>query len=249
MMDAIAHWFKWLSNQHGINYSVFFDNYDQTLFLKGLKTTIILSLACIALSILVGLVGAWLQGSRIRAARVGTEMFVQFFRNTPPLVQLAFFYYAVSALLPTVTDSFGVQTPLINNLGWAIISFSLFAGAFNIEIFRSGIEAVPSAMTEAAESLGYKRFQIYRIVVIPIAFRICLPSLGNNLVNLVKTTTLAYAIGVPELLYASAQIWSEAMNVREMMVLLLITYVALVAILVAVMQRWEKSLRVPGYFS
>jgi polar amino acid transport system permease protein len=104
-------------------------------------------------------------------------------------------------------------------------------------------------MTEAAESLGYTRFQIYRIVVVPIAFRICLPSLGNNLVNLVKTTTLAYAIGVPELLYASAQIWSEAMNVREMMVLLLITYVALVAVLVGLMQRWERSLRIPGYIA
>jgi polar amino acid transport system permease protein len=176
-------------------------------------------------------------------------MFVQFFRNTPPLVQLAFFYYAVSSLLPTLTDQFGAQAPIINNLGWAIISFSLFAGAFNIEIFRSGIEAVPTAMTEAAESLGYTRLQIYRIVVVPIAFRICLPSLGNNLVNLVKTTTLAYAIGVPELLYASAQIWSEAMNVREMMVLLLITYVALVAVLVGLMQRWERSLRIPGYIA
>ncbi len=247
MMDAIAHWFKWLSNTYGVNYSIFFDKYDQTLFLKGIQTTILLSIACIALSIAVGLIGAWLQGSRLRAARIGTAMFVQFFRNTPPLVQLAFFYYAVSTLLPTVTDQFGAQAPLINNLGWAIISFSLFAGAFNIEIFRSGIEAVPSAMTEAAESLGYTRFQIYRFVTIPIAFRICLPSLGNNLVNLVKTTTLAYAIGVHELLYASAQIWSEAMNVREMMVLLLITYVALVAILVAAMHRWEKSLRIPGY--
>jgi polar amino acid transport system permease protein len=198
---------------------------------------------------MVGLIGAWLQGSRLRAARIGTAMFVQFFRNTPPLVQLAFFYYAVSSLLPTLTDQFGAQAPIINNLGWAIISFSLFAGAFNIEIFRSGIEAVPTAMTEAAESLGYTRLQIYRIVVVPIAFRICLPSLGNNLVNLVKTTTLAYAIGVPELLYASAQIWSEAMNVREMMVLLLITYVALVAVLVGLMQRWERSLRIPGYIA
>ena len=249
MMESIARWFKWLSSTHGLNYSVFFDNYDQTLFLKGLQTTVFLSIACIFLSIMVGLIGAWLQGSRLRIARIGTAMFVQFFRNTPPLVQLAFFYYAVSSLLPTVTDQFGAQAPIINNFGWAIISFSLFAGAFNIEIFRSGIEAVPTAMTEAAESLGYTRLQLYRIVVVPIAFRICLPSLGNNLVNLVKTTTLAYAIGVPELLYASAQIWSEAMNVREMMVLLLITYVALVAVLVGLMQRWERSLRIPGYIA
>ena len=77
--------------------------------------------------------------------------------------------------------------------------------------------------------------------------RISLPALGTNLVNLVKTTTLAYAIAVPELLYVSAQIWSEDLNVREMMNVLLISYVGLVAILVWVLHRWEKALRIPGY--
>jgi polar amino acid transport system permease protein len=132
-------------------------------------------------------------------------------------------------------------------MGWAIISFSLFAGAFNVEIFRSGIEAVPRSTVEAAESLGYTRTKAYIHVIAPLAFRICLPALGNNLVNLVKTTTLAYAIGVPELLYAAAQIWSEVLNVREMMWVLLFTYIAIVAVLVFVMQRWERALRIPGY--
>jgi polar amino acid transport system permease protein len=146
-----------------------------------------------------------------------------------------------------VTDQYGARVPLVNNVGWAVISFSLFAGAFNIEIFRSGIEAVPQATTEAAEALGYTRLQSYVYIVFPLAFRICLPALGNNLVNLVKTTTLAYAIGVPELLYAAAQVWSETFNVREMMVVLLVTYVAIVAVLVWFMQHWERKLRIPGY--
>ncbi len=76
---------------------------------------------------------------------------------------------------------------------------------------------------------------------------ICLPALNNNLVNLVKTTTLAYAIGVPELLYAASQIWSEMFNVREMMNVLLVVYVLLVGVLVWVMHRWEKAMRIPGY--
>jgi polar amino acid transport system permease protein len=83
--------------------------------------------------------------------------------------------------------------------------------------------------------------------VLPLAFRVCLPALNNNLVNLVKTTTLAFAIGVPELLYVSSQIWSDNINVPEMMVVLLIIYVALVAILVYGMHRWERAIRVPGY--
>ncbi len=107
---------------------------------------------------------------------------------------------------------------------WAIISLSFFAGAFNVEIFRSGVEAVPKTTVEAAESLGFSRLRAYALIVLPLAFRISLPALNNNLVNLVKTTTLAYAIAVPEMLYVSSQIWSDELNVPVMMNVLLICY-------------------------
>jgi polar amino acid transport system permease protein len=246
-LETIADYFRWLNDAHGINFSIFYDSFDGQRFLKGLETTVELSLICIALSIVIGLVGAFLQGVRSPWVRAAVQGYVQFFRNTPPLVQLAFFYFAVAALLPTVRDLHGADTPLVSNFGWAVLSFSLFAGAFNVEIFRSGIEAVPAATIEAADALGYTRLKAYRHVVLPLAFRICLPALNNNLVNLLKTTTLAYAIGVPELVYAAAQIWSEVLNVREMMNVLLVTYVALVAVLVWVMSRWERALRIPGY--
>ena len=81
----------------------------------------------------------------------------------------------------------------------------------------------------------------------PLAFRISLPALNNNLVNLVKTTTLAYAIAVPEMLYVSSQIWSDVLNVPEMMNVLLVAYFVLVGSLVWVMHRWERAIRVPGF--
>ena len=80
-----------------------------------------------------------------------------------------------------------------------------------------------------------------------MAFRVCLPALNNNLVNLVKTTTLAFAIAVPELLYVSNQIWSDNVNVPETMTALLFIYVGLVGVLVWAMHRWERAIRVPGY--
>jgi polar amino acid transport system permease protein len=83
--------------------------------------------------------------------------------------------------------------------------------------------------------------------VLPLALRVSLPALNNNLINLIKTTTLAYAIAVPELLYVSAQIWSDSANVPEMMTVLLIVYVGLVGILVYFMHRLEHRLRLPGY--
>jgi polar amino acid transport system permease protein len=80
-----------------------------------------------------------------------------------------------------------------------------------------------------------------------MAIRVCLPALGNNLVNLVKTTNLAYAIAVPELLYVSKQIWSDATNVREMMLFVLVAYLSLVFVLVGVLHRIERRLAIPGF--
>src|SRR3546814_19388458 len=156
--------------------------------------TVWLSLICLALSVAIGIVGPWAQGARSALLRRAVAAYSEFFRSTPPLVQLYFFYFALGSLMPTTENRFGLQEPVLDNFAWAIISLSFFAGAFNVEIFRSGIEAVPTSTKEAAESLGYTRLQTYLWIVLPLAFRVCLPALNNSLVNLVKTTTLAYAI-------------------------------------------------------
>jgi polar amino acid transport system permease protein len=245
-VETVETFFLWLYQSHGIDLTIGYDAWDRTQFLNGLWMTIKLSVLSIFFSLIVGVVGAWAQGSPIRVLRLSIGMFVTFFRNTPPLVQLYFFYFALGSALQITTDA-GVTKPMLSGFACAIISLSLFAGALNTEIFRSGIEAVPRSTIEAAESLGFSRLMIYFYIVLPLAIRISLPSLGTNLVNLVKTTTLAYAIAVPDLLYAAAQIWSEQLNVREMMTVLLFTYILLVAVLTWLLGRWEKSLRIPGY--
>ncbi len=246
-MEAFYSWFRWLYDETGINLTIFYDSFDRLRMLEGLWTTIELSVICLFFSVIIGIIGAWLQGSHYVWTRRIVQGYIQFFRNTPPLVQMYFFYFALGSLLPTVESEYGFQEPMFGNFTWAVISLSFFAGAFNVEIFRSGVEAVPDSTIEAAEAMGFSRLQAYIYVVLPLAFRVCLPALNNNLVNLVKTTTLAFAIGVPELLYVSSQIWSDNVNVPEMMVVLLIIYVALVAILVYGMHRWERAIRVPGY--
>jgi len=170
--------------------------------------------------------------------------YIQFFRNTPPLIQLYFFYFAVDGALSTLLD---IKGGVLGSYGWAVVSLSFFAGAFNVEIFRAGVEAVPKSTTEAAEALGYNRLQVYRYITLPLAFRVCLPALNNNLINLLKTTTVAYAIAVPETLYVANQIWSDEYNVPEMMNVVWIVYLLLVGLLVWLMHRWENSIRVPGF--
>ena len=244
-MDRIWNWFAWLYEAHGLNFSILYDAHDRARFIDGFYYTILLSIVCLVLSVVIGLVGAWLQGSKFRMTRRLVQGYIQFFRNTPPLVQLYFFYFALGNLL-SFQDKWGDMVPLVGNFTWAVISISFFAGSFNVEIFRSGIEAVPKTTVEAAEALGYSRLGAYIHVVLPLAFRICLPALNNNLVNLVKTTTLAYAIAVPELLYVCSQIWSDEVNVPEMMNVLLFSYVLLVGLLVFSMHRWEEKLKIPG---
>ena len=241
-MDDVAAWFLALYKSTGIKLTIFYDAYDRGRFVEGFVTTILLSAYCLVASLLLGAGAAWLQGARSAAVRRAVAGFVQVFRNTPPLVQLYFFYFALGPLLPKVDGM-----PILGSFGWAVVSLTLLETAFAAEIFRAGIEAVPKAMVEAAQSLGFSRWQIYRQVVLPLALRVSMPAMTNNLVNLVKTTTLAYAIAVPELVYMSAQIWSEQVNVPEMMVLLLITYVAIVGVINQVMQWLETRMRIPGF--
>jgi polar amino acid transport system permease protein len=243
-LEPVWEWFLWLKEAHGIKLTVFYDEWDRNRFLGGIWTTIHLSFVCVVLSIVIGMTGTWLQMSNFVWIRRIVNAYIAFFRNTPPLVQLYFFYFAVDRAL---SDALGISGGLLSSYGWAIVSLSFFAGAFNVEIFRSGVESVPKATIEAAEALGYTRFQIYRYVTLPLAYRVCLPSLNNNLINLVKTTTVAYAIAVPETLYVSAQIWSDEYNVLEMMNVVWVVYLLLVGLLVWLMQRWEKAIHVPGF--
>ena len=245
-IQPVWDWFRVLHATTGIKLTIFYDAFDRARFFNGLLTSIRLMALCLVCSVAIGIVGAWVQGSRLKLLRALTQAYIQFFRNTPPLVQLYFFYFALGGYL-RITNAAGLDVPVVSNFVWAVICLSLYAGAFNIEIFRAGIEAVPKETVDAAEALGYSRLKAYVYVILPLAFRISLPALNNNLVNLVKTTTIAYAIAVPEMLYVANQIWSDELNVAEMMNVLLVIYVSLVGVLVYVMGRWERALRIPGY--
>jgi polar amino acid transport system permease protein len=194
------------------------------------------------------LVGAWAQGAHSKTLRLVLQGYIQFFRNTPPLVQLLFFYFALGQFTPTYSPDGWLEVPIISNVGWAIISLSFFAGAFNVEIFRAGIEAVPESTQEAAEALGMNRLQIYLYIVLPLAFRVSMPALNNNLVNLVKTTTQALAIAVPELLYQMISIYNDYSTAQNAcMLFLFFAYFFLVGILVLGMSSWERKLKIPGF--
>src|SRR5689334_22749865 len=113
-------WFRELYAATGIKLTIFYDAFDRTRFINGFLTSIKLMALCIVASVAIGVLGAWVQGSRLRLLRAGIAAYIQFFRNTPPLVQLYFFYFALGSYL-RVTNDIGLAVPIISNFTWAAI--------------------------------------------------------------------------------------------------------------------------------
>jgi polar amino acid transport system permease protein len=248
-MNSFQQYFYDLAQTHPKwNFIYLYDPSQTARVIEGLWMTLELSIICVIFSVVIGVVGAWAQGAHSKTLRLVMQGYIQFFRNTPPLVQLLFFYFALGQFTPTYSPDGWLEVPIISNVGWAIISLSFFAGAFNVEIFRAGIEAVPESTQEAAEALGMNRLQIYLYIVLPLAFRVSMPALNNNLVNLVKTTTQALAIAVPELLYQMISIYNDYSTAQNAcMVFLFFAYFFLVGVLVLGMSSWERKLKIPGF--
>jgi polar amino acid transport system permease protein len=246
-MSFITDFFRDLHERAGINLTIFYDPFDISRFSHGLLATVELFLVSAVVSVGIGLLGAACLTLPYRVPKALARGYVAFFRSTPPLIQIYFFFFAIGALMPTSKNQYGFPEPFLDNFDWALIALSLYAGAFNIEIFRAGIEAIHKSIVEAATVLGYSKLAAFVYVMVPLAWRTSLPALCNNMIELLKTTTLAYAIGVPELLYVSNQIWSDNINTFEMMNVLMIVYLLLVGVVAVVMNRWERALRLPGF--
>src|SRR5215471_21551092 len=142
-LTPLLEWFLELNATTGIKFTIFYDAFDRARFINGFLTSVRLMALCILASVVIGVLGAWAQGSRLRLLRAVMAAYIQFFRNTPPLVQLYFFYFALGSYL-RMTNDVGLAVPVVSNFTWAAICLSLYAGAFNVEIFRAGIEAVPT---------------------------------------------------------------------------------------------------------
>jgi polar amino acid transport system permease protein len=235
----------WLE-QHDLQLTILWDPLDQARFLLGLGQTLTLALSCIALSLVIGVLGAALKSSPWRPLRLAIGAYVELLRNTPLLVQVFLFYFGIGSLFALTGDG-GDSVRLMGNTQWAIVAIGLHCGAFQIEAMRAGIDAVPRSTLEAAEALGLKGYRLLRHVVLPLALRNSLPAVGNTIVQTVKSTAVAYAIAVPELLYAANRIWSDNLNVALMMQVLLITYLLLIWGVSWMLRRVELQLRLPGH--
>lgn len=171
------------------------------ILLQGLLVTIVLSLVTIPLGLVAGLTLALLSTVRHPALRWPLVAWVDLFRAFPPLVLLILLY----AGLPFA----GLHLPAF---ACVAIGFFLNTGAYYAEVFRAGLNAVPPGLEEAARSTGLTRLQALRYVVLPPAIRAVLPDLLSNTLEVVKLTSLASVVALPELLYQARQAQSVTYN-------------------------------------
>lgn len=246
MITDIQTFFRELAAS-GINLTIFYDAFDFDRFVTGFGNTILLIAISSVLSVMIGAFGATVLSLYKGPVALLIRAYVALFRNTPLLVQMYFFYFAIGSMLPVGKNEIGLPQPLLGGFSWAILSLSLYAGAFNVETFRAGVGAVHGSFQEAAMALGYTRRQAFAAITAPLALRFSFASLANNLVDLTKATTVAYAIGVAELLYVSNQIWSDSLNTIEMMNVMLVIYLTLTAAVVVIIHRVERAMRLPGF--
>ena len=231
----------------GLNYAFVLDASERHAFLRGLGVTLQLCLLTIPGSLAAGvLLAALLTSGRPWLANPA-RAFVEVTRNTPTLVQLYCAFLVLNMLITQQLQSHGTAGNPLTPFVWVVIVVSLHKGVFHAEALRAGIEAVPAVTLEAARSLGFSRRQLLTRVELPLAVRFALPSLVNNVVDLVKMTAVASAIAVGDVTYESIMIWTQRDNVLELLLLILL-YFGLLTWGVSRAGRWlETRLRMPGY--
>lgn len=177
-----------------------------TWLLKGLVLTIEISFISTIIALILGTIFGIARLSRFKPVYYFATVYVEFFRNTPLLVQLFFWYFAFPLGLPDVASEFLNKH---NFEFWAAtLGLSIYTGSFVAEIVRAGIQAIPHGHLEASFSSGLSTYQTLRFVILPQAFRVIIPPLGSEFLNNMKNSSLAMTIGVAELCWQSQQIES-----------------------------------------
>jgi glutamine transport system permease protein len=175
------------------------------LIKKGALLTVELSIIAVILGMLIGLVMALFRLSQIKPLEWLAAAYTDFFRGTPLLVQIMIIHYA----LPVVFN----YTPIV----WisAIVALSINSGAYVAEIFRAGIQSIDRGQMEAARSLGMSYAKAMRYIILPQAFKISVPPLGNEFIALLKDSSLVMIIGLQELMGTSKLIVGRQPRVLE----------------------------------
>ena len=197
-----------------------------------LPTTLFITIISIVIAIIVGLFIALIRVQKVLVVDSLLALYISLFRGMPTVVLLFIIYYGLPQLFPSLKG--------ISAMAAALLCFSLKYSAYLAEIFRAGLESVDNGQREAGMAMGLSLTNIYRHIVLPQAFVNALPSTGNMFISLLKDSSVAFFVGVPELLSAGKLIAAESYKFFETYLAVGIIY-WLTVVLYSWAQKWLES--------
>ena len=210
------------------------------LILQGLLVTLQLSAWTLLLAFLIGLLVGVVRWLGFRVAEPFCWLYVEVARNTPPVVQILFWYFSASYLMPGWL--FIGLRDIGYEFGAAVVALAIYHGAFIAEVVRAGLNSVPGSQFDAARALGLRFRQSMLRILAPQAVRIALPPFVNEATSIVKNTSLAMAIGVTELTYQYKHIDSFLFRGVEALAAVTVIYLMLCLVIAGLGHLLSKRL-------
>ncbi|MBW4685061.1 MAG: ABC transporter permease subunit [Komarekiella atlantica HA4396-MV6] len=233
------------------------DSYSRALWV-GLINSLRIAVAGIFLTTIVGISAGIARLSDNWLVRNIAMVYVEIFRNTPLLLQLLFWYFAVFLGFPQTENKIslwgfiglsqnGLELPwftLSPEFSALLLGLTFYTGAFIAEIVRGGIQSVPKGQWEAARSLGLKPGLVMRLVVFPQALRVIIPPLTSQYLNLTKNSSLAIAIGYPDVYFVASTTFNQTGRAVEVMLMIILTYLTLSLTISVVMNLLNRTVQI-----
>lgn len=216
--------------------------------LSGLQTTIALSLSAWIMALAIGSIMGVLRTVPSRWLSGIAAVYVEIFRNIPLLVQLFIWYFVLPELLPTALgNSFKQMNPMAQQFLSSMVCLGFFTGARVCEQVRAGINSLPPGQKNAGLALGFTLPQTYRHVLVPMAFRLIIPPLTSEFLNIFKNSAVCSTIGLLELAAQGRQLVDYTAQPYESFIAVTIMYIGINVIVMTLMRQVEQRSRVPGY--
>ena len=208
------------------------------------KLPITLELAVVSMLIGLGLVMAIIKMKKIRVLTQITNLLISLLRGTPVIVQLYVAFFGIPMMFKTINQQFGTNLAVANISGfvYAMIALGLNQSGFMAEIIRSALQSVDPGQIEAAHALGMTYPQTLRRIILPEAFEVALPTLGNSFISIIKGTSLAFTCAVVEITAQGQIIGGRTYRYFEVYVSLAIIYWLVIEQIIRVI---ENKIRIP----
>ncbi|MED4207395.1 amino acid ABC transporter permease [Neobacillus mesonae] len=212
--------------------------------LSGVPTALIITIISLLLALPLGFMLALTRINKIPVLQRFAQVYVSFIRGTPVIVQIFIVYSSVPLLLSSLFEKYHIEKNVydINPIWYAFIVFSINTTALMIEIFRSAISTVSKGQLEAAYSVGLTNAQAFRRIIIPQVLVTALPNICTATVNLIKATSLGYAMSLQEITLKAKVAANVGYNYVEAYIDIFLVYLILCSLVEYIFKRYEKRL-------